>query len=263
MKFPVQGVSGLKKALSNVKMRGAFEEVQLDTPLEQVMSPKQYEANVKIEKSGIELVEFVIKLSGKDDVNSTVYLPIGAKFPKDAREQYHDTFEAGDAILMGSYGRQLEATIKRMAKDIRDEYVDPLFTTNSAILSLPFESTYTEVIRHTTLMETLQKDFKIVTTGSTTLGAILDSLQMGFWTLAIQKHTDEVWAVLGAVKTEFGKFGGLLEKVQRNLQSVGDQLEEAMRKRTHATERKLRQIEELLHEESRKTLPTNNGGEDD
>ncbi len=246
---------GLEKVLSNVKMRGTFGEVQLGALLEQMMSPEQYDANVKTKKSGTEFVEFAIKLPGKDDANSTVYLPIDAKFPKDVYEQYYDAFEAGDAALMESSGKQLENTIKKMAKDIHDKYVDPPFTTDFAIMFLPFESIYAEVIRRTSLIETLQKEYKIVVTGPTTLGAILNSLQMGFRTLAIQKRTGEVWTVLGAVKTEFSKFGGLLEKVQKNLQSAGDQLEEVMGKRTRAIERKLRQVEQLPHEESQKILP--------
>jgi len=233
MKSLAQDVGGLKKVLSNVKMRGTFGEVQLGALLEQMMSPEQYDANVKTKKSGTEFVEFAIKLPGKDDANSTVYLPIDAKFPKDIYEQYYDAFEAGDTALMESSGKQLENTI----------------------MFLPFESIYAEVIRRTSLVETLQKEYKIVVTGPTTLGAILNSLQMGFRTLAIQKRTGEVWTVLGAVKTEFGKFGGLLEKVQKNLQSAGDQLEEVMGKRTRAIERKLRQVEQLPHEESRKILP--------
>ena len=144
-----------------------------------------------------------------------------------------------------------------MAKDIHDKYIEPPFTTDFAILFLPFESIYAEVIRRTTLVETLQKDYKIVVTGPTTLGAILNSLQMGFRTLAIQKRTSEVWNVLGAVKTEFGKFGGMLEKIQKNLQSAGDQLEEVMGKRTRAIERKLRQVEALPTEESQKMLSLN------
>ena len=151
----------------------------------------------------------------------------------------------------------LSPIIKRMAKDIRDKYIEPPYTTDFAILFLPFESIYAEVIRRTALIETLQKDFKIVVTGPTTLGAILNSLQMGFRTLAIQKRTSEVWSVLGAVKTEFGKFGGMLEKVQKNLQSAGDQLEEVMGKRTRAIERKLRQVEALPTDESRKMLDFN------
>ena len=261
MKSLAQDVGGLKKVLSNVKMRGTFGEVQLGALLEQMMSPEQYDANVKTKKSGTEFVEFAIKLPGKDDVNSTVYLPIDAKFPKDIYEQYYDAFEAGDTALIESSGKQLENTIKKMAKDIHDKYVDPPFTTDFAIMFLPFESIYAEVIRRTSLVETLQKEYKIVVTGPTTLGAILNSLQMGFRTLAIQKRTGEVWTVLGAVKTEFSKFGGLLEKVQKNLQNAGDQLEEVMGKRTRAIERKLRQVEQIPHEESRKILPIEEDGE--
>ena len=261
MKSLAQDVGGLKKVLSNVKMRGTFGEVQLGALLEQMMSPEQYDANVKTKKSGTEFEEFAIKLPGKDDVNSTVYLPIDAKFPKDIYEQYYDAFEAGDTALIESSGKQLENTIKKMAKDIHDKYVDPPFTTDFAIMFLPFESIYAEVIRRTSLVETLQKEYKIVVTGPTTLGAILNSLQMGFRTLAIQKRTGEVWTVLGAVKTEFSKFGGLLEKVQKNLQNAGDQLEEVMGKRTRAIERKLRQVEQLPHEESRKILPIEEDGE--
>ncbi|WP_321436997.1 DNA recombination protein RmuC [uncultured Bacteroides sp.] len=255
MKSLAQDVGGLKKVLTNVKMRGTFGEVQLGALLEQMMSPEQYDANVKTKKNSTEFVEFAIKLPGKDDANSTVYLPIDAKFPKDVYEQYYDAFEAGDAALIDSSSKQLEITIKKMAKDIHDKYIDPPFTTDFAIMFLPFESIYAEVIRRTSLVETLQKEFKIVVTGPTTLGAILNSLQMGFRTLAIQKRTGEVWTVLGAVKTEFSKFGGLLEKVQKNIQNAGDQLEEVMGKRTRAIERRLKQVEALPTEESQKILP--------
>ena len=237
MKSLAQDVGGLKKVLSNVKTRGTFGEVQLGALLDQMLSPEQYEANVKTKKSATEFVEFAVKLPGREDNNEIVYLPIDAKFPKDIYEQYQDAYEVGDAALIDTSSRQLEMTIKKMAKDIHDKYVDPPFTTDFAIMFL-----------------TLQKEFKIVVTGPTTLGAILNSLQMGFRTLAIQKRTSEVWNVLGAVKTEFGKFGGLLEKVQKNLQNAGDQLEEVMGKRTRAIERKLRQVEALPTEESQKML---------
>ena len=184
-------------------------------------------------------------------------MPIDAKFPKDVYEQYVDAYEAGDVSLMETTSKQLEITLKRMAKDVHDKYIEPPYTTDFAILFLPFENIYAEVIRRTSLVETLQKDYKIIVTGPTTLGAILNSLQMGFRTLAIQKRTSEVWSVLGAVKTEFGKFGGMLEKVQKNLQSAGDQLEEVMGKRTRAIERKLRQVEALPAEESRKMISFN------
>ncbi|MBQ3609872.1 MAG: DNA recombination protein RmuC [Bacteroidaceae bacterium] len=254
MKTLAEDVGGLKKVLGNVKTRGTFGEIQLSALLEQMLSPEQYEANVKTRKNATEFVEFAIKLPGKDNGKDVVYLPIDAKFPKDVYEQYIDAYEEGDASLMESTSKQLEITIKRMAKDIRDKYIEPPYTTDFAILFLPFESIYAEVIRRTALVEALQKDFKIVVTGPTTLGAILNSLQMGFRTLAIQKRTSEVWSVLGAVKTEFGKFGGMLEKVQKNLQNAGDQLEEVMGKRTRAIERKLRQVEALPTEESQKML---------
>lgn len=257
MKTLAEDVGGLKKVLGNVKTRGTFGEIQLAALLEQMLSPEQYEANVKTRKNATEFVEFAIKLPGKDNGKDVVYLPIDAKFPKDVYEQYIDAYEDGDSALMESTSKQLENTIKRMAKDIHDKYIEPPFTTDFAIMFLPFESIYAEVIRRTALVETLQKDYKIVITGPTTLGAILNSLQMGFRTLAIQKRTSEVWSVLGAVKTEFGKFGGMLEKVQKNLQSAGDQLEEVMGKRTRAIERKLRQVEALPSEESRKMLSLN------
>ena len=257
MKTLAEDVGGLKKVLGNVKTRGTFGEVQLGALLEQMLSPEQYEANVKTRKNATEFVEFAIKLPGKDNGKEVVYLPIDAKFPKDVYEQYADACEDGDTALINSTSRQLETTVKRMAKDIHDKYIEPPFTTDFAIMFLPFESIYAEVIRRTALVETLQKDYKIVVTGPTTLGAILNSLQMGFRTLDIQKRTSEVWSVLGAVKTEFGKFGGMLEKVQKNLQSAGDQLEEVMGKRTRAIERKLRQVEALPAEESRKMLSMN------
>ena len=265
MKSLAQDVGGLKKVLSNVKTRGTFGEVQLGALLDQMLSPEQYAANVKTKKNATEFVEFAIKLPGKENSNDTVYLPVDAKFPKDVYEQYQDAYEAGDAALIETSSRQLEITIKKMAKDIHDKYVDPPFTTDFAIMFLPFENIYAEVIRRTALVEMLQKDWKIVVTGPTTLGAILNSLQMGFRTLAIQKRTSEVWNVLGAVKTEFGKFGGLLEKVQKNLQNAGDQLEEVMGKRTRAIERKLRQVEALPAEDSQRmlSLPELTDDEDD
>jgi DNA recombination protein RmuC len=256
-------VGGLKKVLSNVKTRGTFGEVQLGALLDQMLSPEQYAANVKTKKNATEFVEFAVKLPGREGGDEPVWMPIDAKFPKDVYEQYQDAYEAGDPALIESASRQLETTVKRMARDIHDKYLDPPFTTDFGIMFLPFENIYAEVIRRTQLVEQLQKDYKVVVTGPTTLGAILNSLQMGFRTLAIQKRTSEVWTVLGAVKTEFGKFGGLLEKVQKNLQSAGDQLEEVMGKRTRAIERKLRQVEALPQSESAAMLRLDDGGGDD
>ena len=263
MKSLAQDVGGLKKVLTNVKTRGTFGEVQLSALLDQMLSPEQYEANVKTKKNATEFVEFAIKLPGREESGDMVYLPIDAKFPKDVYEQYYDAYETGDAALIDASSKQLENTIKKMAKDIHDKYLDPPYTTDFGIMFLPFENIYAEVIRRTALVEYLQKELKVIVTGPTTLGAILNSLQMGFRTLAIQKRTSEVWKVLGAVKTEFGKFGGMLQKVQKNLQTAGDQLDEVMGKRTKAIERKLRQVEELPADESTAMLQLPEYGDDD
>lgn len=238
-------VSGLKKVLSNVKIRGTFGEVQLGALLEQMLSPEQYETNVKTRRSGNEVVEFAVKLPGKEIKDKPVYLPIDAKFPKDIYEQFTDAYDSGDTTLITTTSRQLEATIKKMAKDIHDKYIDPPFTTDFAILFLPFENIYAEIIRRTDLMEYLQRELKIVITGPTTLGAILNSLQMGFKTLTIQKRSSEVWQILSSVKTEFDKFGSMLDKVQDNLRKAGDDLEQVRGVRTRAIQRRLRNVESL------------------
>ena len=254
MKNLAQDVGGLKRVLTNVKTRGTFGEVQLAALLEQMLSPEQYEANVKTKKKGTEFVEFAVKLPGKDDGLECVYLPIDAKFPKDAYEQYLDAYEAGNVEQINVTSRQLELIVKKMARDIRDKYLDPPFTTDFGIMFLPFENIYAEVIRRTALVEQLQREFRVIVTGPTTLGAILNSLQMGFRTLAIEKRSSEVWTVLAAVKTEFGKFGGMLEKVQKNLETAGSQLDEVIGKRTRAIERKLRGVQELPADQSANIL---------
>ena len=254
MKNLAQDVGGLKRVLTNVKTRGTFGEVQLAALLEQMLSPEQYEANVKTKKKGTEFVEFAVKLPGKEDGLDCVYLPIDAKFPKDAYEQYLDAYEQGNVEAINATSRQLEAVVKKMARDIRDKYIDPPYTTDFGIMFLPFENIYAEVIRRTTLVEQLQREFRVIVTGPTTLGAILNSLQMGFRTLAIEKRSSEVWTVLAAVKTEFGKFGGMLEKVQKNLETAGSQLDEVIGKRTRAIERKLRGVQELPAEQSANIL---------
>ena len=257
MKSLAQDVGGLKRVLTNVKTRGTFGEVQLAALLEQMLSPEQYEANVKTKRKGTEFVEFAIKLPGKDDGLDCVYLPIDAKFPKDAYEQYLDAYEAGDVERVNASSHQLETIVKRMARDIRDKYLEPPYTTDFGIMFLPFENIYAEVIRRTALVEQLQREYHIIVTGPTTLGAILNSLQMGFRTLAIEKRSSEVWTVLAAVKTEFGKFGGMLEKVQKNLETAGSQLDEVIGKRTRAIERKLRQVEALPTDQSAAILTLN------
>ena len=255
MKSLAQDVGGLKRVLTNVKTRGTFGEVQLAALLEQMLSPEQYEANVKTKRRSTEYVEYAVKLPGKEEGLERVYLPIDAKFPKDAYEQYLDAYEQGHVEAINSTSRQLEAVVKRMARDIRDKYLDPPYTTDFGIMFLPFENIYAEVIRRTPLVEQLQREFRVIVTGPTTLGAILNSLQMGFRTLAIEKRSSEVWTVLAAVKTEFGKFGGMLEKVQKNLETAGTQLDEVLGKRTRAIERRLRSIEALPVEQSAHILP--------
>ena len=250
-----QDVGGLKKVLSNVKMRGCIGEVQLEMLLEQILAPEQYDANVKTRKGSDALVEFAIKLPGKDDSGECVYLPIDAKFPKDAYEQLLEAYDNGDTKEIENTSRNMEMTIKNMAKDIHDKYLDPPYTTDFGIMFLPFEAIYGEVVRRASLLEHLQKEYKVIVTGPTTLAAILNSLQMGFRTLAIQKRSSEVWKVLGAVKTEFEKFGGMLEKAQKNIQSANNQIEEVMGRRTRAIQRHLRNIEALPPTESELLLP--------
>lgn len=250
MKTLAQDVGGLKRVLTNVKTRGTFGEVQLQALLDQMLSPEQYDANVKTKQKSTEFVEFAVKLPGKEDGLECVYLPIDAKFPKDAYEQYLDAYESGEVDRINVTSHQLEMVVKKMARDIRDKYLDPPYTTDFGIMFLPFENIYAEVIRRTALVELLQREFRVIVTGPTTLGAILNSLQMGFRTLAIEKRSSEVWTVLAAVKTEFGKFGGMLMKVQKNLETAGTQLDEVIGKRTRAIERKLRQVQELPSERS-------------
>ena len=245
MKTLANDVGGLKKVLSNVKMRGGIGEVQLAMLLEQILAPEQYAANVKTKQNSADIVEFAIKLPGRDDNNKQVWLPIDAKFPKDVYEQLQTAYDASDLPEIEAAQKNLEQTIKKMAKDISDKYLDPPNTTDFAILFLPFEGIYAEVVRKASLLEDLQRNYKIIVTGPSTLAAILNSLQMGFKTLAIQKRSGEVWKVLGNVKTEFEKFGGLIEKAQGNIQNGLKQLDEVVGVRTRAIQRQLRDVEIL------------------
>jgi DNA recombination protein RmuC len=245
MKTLANDVGGLKKVLSNVKMRGGIGEVQLAMLLEQILAPEQYAANVKTKQNSADIVEFAIKLPGRDDNNKQVWLPIDAKFPKDVYEQLQTAYDTSDLPQIEIAQKNLEQTIKKMAKDISDKYIDPPNTTDFGILFLPFEGIYAEVVRKASLLEDLQRNYKIVVTGPSTLTAILNSLQMGFKTLAIQKRSGEVWKVLGNVKTEFEKFGGLIEKAQGNIQNGLKQLDEVVGVRTRAIQRQLRDVEVL------------------
>jgi DNA recombination protein RmuC len=254
MQTLAQDVGGLKKVLSNVKMRGGFGEVQLSLLLEQILAPEQYEANVKTRAGSTEQVEFAIKMPGRDDDRSIVWIPIDAKFPKDVYEQLQTAYDTGDPTATEIAQRNLEATIKKMARDIHDKYIDPPNTTDFAIMFLPFEGIYAEVVRKASLLEYLQKEYKVVVTGPTTLAAILNSLQMGFRTLAIQRRSSEVWKVLGAVKKEFENFGGMLEKAQKNLQTASNQIDEVMGKRTRAIQRRLKGVEALSETDTTQML---------
>jgi DNA recombination protein RmuC len=249
-------VGGLKKVLSNVKLRGGVGEVQLALLLEQILAPNQYDANVRTKKGSTEPVEFAIKLPGhSEDESSFVYLPIDAKFPKDTYEHLIAAYENAipDDIEMAT--KNLESVIKKMAKDIRDKYLDPPNTTDFAIMFLPFESIYAEVIRRSSLIDQLRTEYKITVAGPTTLMAILNSLQMGFRTLALQKRSSEVWKVLGNVKKEFENFGGLLEKAQKNIQTGLGQLDDVVGTRTRAINRELRNVESLPAVETVVELP--------
>ena len=256
MKNLATDVGGLKKVLSNVKMRGGFGEVQLAMLLENILAPDQYEANVKTKVGSDASVEFAIKLPGKDDLNSVVWIPVDAKFPKDVYESLQNAYEDGSVPLVDQAKKELENTIKKMAKDIRDKYLDPPNTTDFGIMFLPFEGIYAEVVRNASLLEVLQRDFKIIVTGPTTLAAILNSLQMGFKTLAIQKRSSEVWAVLGEVKKEFNNFGGMMQKAQRNIQTGLNQLDDVMGVRTRAIERKLKDVSTLDETPNQKKIST-------
>lgn len=255
MQTLAQDVGGLKRVLSNVKMRGSIGEVQLAMLLEQILAPGQYEANVKTKLGSAEVVEFAIKLPGRDDQNSTVWLPVDAKFPKDIYEQLQSAHDTGDLLKIDAAQKMLEQTIKKMAKDIHDKYIDPPNTTDFGIMFLPFEGIYAEVVRRASLLDDLQRTYKIVVTGPTTLAAILNSLQMGFKTLAIQQRSGEVWKILGAVKKEFELFGGLVEKAQGNIQTGLNQLDDVLGKRTRAIQRKLKDVEVLESIDSKLILP--------
>ena len=255
MQSLAQDVGGLKRVLSNVKTRGNIGEIQLSMLLEQLLAPEQYEANVHTRKGSDAVVEFAVKLPGKDDARAFVYLPIDAKFPKDVYEQLLDAYDAADPQQIEVAGKQLEATIKKMAKDISEKYLAPPATTDFGIMFLPFEGIYAEVVRRASLLEELQRTYKVVVTGPTTLAAILNSLQMGFRTLAIQKHSGEVWTILGAVKKEFEKMGGMLEKAQRNLQTATGQIDEVLGTRTRAIQRRLKDVDTLSDREARAILP--------
>lgn len=238
------GVGDLKKVLSNVKTRGILGEIQLGNILEEILIPEQYVKNFQAKKGSSEKVEFAVKLPGNENA---VYLPIDSKFPSEPYSFLQDAYESGDHAQVERAIKALEDSIKKSARDIRDKYIDPPNTTDFGIMFLPFEGLYAEVVRRSNLIETLQKDYKVMVAGPTTLAAFLNSLHMGFRTLAIEKRSSEVWALLGAVKTEFEKFKGILEKTQKKLQEASNSIEDAAKK-TRTIEKKLEDVQEIPSE---------------
>jgi DNA recombination protein RmuC len=244
MQALASGVGDIKKVLTNVKTRGTWGEVQLGAMLEQILAPDQYALNVATKDAG-ERVEFAIKLPGRGaDKTEHVWLPIDAKFPVEDYQRLVDAQEKANPQAAEQATKQLELRIKRCARDICDKYIGPPKTTDFGILYLPTEGLFAEVIRCTGLAEYVQRECRVVIAGPATLWSILNSLQMGFRTLAIEKHSSEVWKVLGAVKTEFGKFGELLDGAKRKLDQASTNIEDAARK-SRAIERKLRAVQEL------------------
>ncbi len=239
------GVGDLKKVLSNVKTRGVLGEIQLGNILEQIMAPEQYDANVKTKAGSNEHVEFAIKLPGQEEQGKEVYLPIDAKFPQEDYVRLQTAYDEGDLAAIETSNKALVQSIKRFAKDIRDKYIDPPNTTDFGIMFLPLEGLFAEVVRQPEVVALLQREYKIIVTGPTTLAAMLNSLQMGFKTLAIQRRSSEVWQVLAAVKKEFGKFGGVLEKAQKKINEANQEIDTLVGTRTRMMLSKLKKVEEL------------------
>lgn len=242
------GVGDLKKVLSNVKTRGILGEYQLENILEQILTQEQYSKNVKTKSASNDSVEFAIKLPGHKE-QKTVWLPVDSKFPKEPFELLMQAYDHSDAEQIEYHRSNFMKGIKKCAMDISSKYIDPPNTTDFAILFLPFESLYAEVLRTPGLFETLQRECRIIITGPTTLSAILNSFQMGFRTLAIEKRSSEVWELLGAVKTQFGIFGGILEKTQKKLKEASNVIEKAGVK-SRFIERQLKSVQELPTEQA-------------
>ena len=244
MQTLASGVGDLKKVLTNVKTRGTWGEIQLGNLLEQILTLEQYAQNVVTKKGSNERVEFAIKLPGRDKNDSVVWLPIDAKFPLEDYQKLVEAQEQANLGLIEEFGKLLETRIKSEAKDIREKYIDPPHTTDFGILFLPVEGLYAEVLRRPGLCDLLQREYRVTITGPTTLAALLNSLQMGFRTLAIEKRSSEVWVVLGAIKTEFAKFGELLDKTHKKLEEASNIIDDATKK-SRTIEKKLNKVQEL------------------
>lgn len=251
MKNLATDVGGLKRVLSNVKARGVLGEIQLENILEQILAKGQYDKNVQVKSDSAERVEYAVILPGSD--SNKVVLPIDAKFPRESYERLLNAFDKGDVAEIEEEKKKLLSAVKKSAKDIHDKYINPPTTTDFALLFLPIEGLYAEVLRYPDIMEELQRQYHVILSGPTTLIAILNSFRMGFKTMAIEQRASEVWQILEAVKTEFQKFGGVLDKVKKQLATATKTIDETST-RTRVMERKLKQVEQLPEAEAAKVL---------
>jgi DNA recombination protein RmuC len=254
MQTLAQGVGDLKHLLTNVKTRGMFGEAQLGALLEQIFSPEQYSAQIATIPGSKNVVDYAVRLPGKSDDGTPLWLPIDAKFPNEDYERLLDAQERADVLGVEIAAKALEQRIRLEAKSITDKYIQPPYTTDFAILFLPSEGLYAEVLRRPGLMDNLQRDYRVTLAGPTTLLAMLNSLQMGFRTLALEQRSSEVWQVLGAVKTEFGKFGDVLTRIRAQTQTVLTTLDQAQT-RTNVMNRALKKVEALPETETQTLLP--------
>ncbi|MCX7697148.1 MAG: DNA recombination protein RmuC [Bacteroidales bacterium] len=254
MQSLASNVSDLKKVLSNVKQRGILGEIQLGAILENILSPEQYDKNIATKPHSREVVEYAIILPGKDEQNKPVYLPIDSKFPLDVYHHLLDAYENGDSSDIQTHRNLLTTAIKNAAKDINQKYIYPPHTTDFAIMFLPFEGLYAEVVRDSDLLRELQQTYHIIVAGPSTLAALLNSLQMGFRTLAIEKRSTEVWKLLQAVKTEFSNFEKVLNSAKDKIEKAGEEIEKLVGTRTRKINAKLKNIEALPESEAKKVL---------
>ena len=256
MRTLATGVGDLKKVLTNVKTRGTWGEIQLGNILEQILTPDQYDRNVSTKKDSNARVEFALKLPGPDsDTDTVVWMPIDSKFPQEDYQRLMDAQEIAAKELAEKSIKNLEMRIKSAARDIKEKYIDPPNTTDFGIMFLPVEGLYAEVLRRPGLCDFLQREYRIVVTGPTTLAALLNSLQMGFRTIAIERRSSEVWELLGVLKTQFGKFGDMLAKTKKKLQEASQTIDNA-EVRTRAIERKLKAVQEIPETNANKLTGT-------
>ena len=262
MQTLASGVGDLKKVLSNVSNRGMMGEIQLEAILEQMLNPDQYERNYRPSKTGDQVVEFAIRLPGRDDDGSCVYLPVDSKFPLASYNTLLDAQEEADTVKIDNARKELRNSILNSARDIHNKYIKPPATTDFALLFLPLEGLYAEVLRDSSIFEEITRKYKVTVVGPTTISALLNSLQMGFRTLAIQKRSSEVWKTLGAIKTDFGKFGEVLTKTQKKLEEASKTIEQASHRSRQIT-KKLNKVQELPAEETAEILELEALEEDD